>query len=409
MNNNIPKKNKGKPNLSKKIREDLIEADIPDPLPVNFEEQLSINEQDESTTENEGDVDEKRDEENCQNEFDKQDDEDFDQDDEDDREKELRNHDLVANLFGIEIPKAHFLLLYGKTKNEIEVRPLCKDEWCNDKDTGGLKFLREIFHSRNIEQWRSLVETNDKDHLQILKDMKLNKEMTKEFKKNKGLKCFSHKLIILPDGTPFSFKLFLPDERGLNRESDSSFTKIDEADWGKAFEAVWEDEKTNKVCLNDSAFGRALGKKLNSVDKKCFDDALKEKSKGDLNKVLAELVRSIRDKILLEERFEKLRERFDKIYKDQKSNEDRQSIAKIKCYIIKNKSFNQAEIIRLERKYKKEFKKLQLDKYEFLQKHGFDSFCIEIFEQVISELEKPETKVAFMNKSDREKQLEDQQ
>ena len=120
-------------------------------------------------------------------------------------------------------------------------------------------------------------------------------------------------------------------------------------------------------------------------------------------------MRSIRDKILLEERFEKLRERFNKIYKDQKSNEDRQSIAKIKCYIIKNKSFNQAEIIRLERKYKKEFKKLQLDKYEFLQKHGFDSFCIEIFEQVISELEKPETKVAFMNKSDREKQLEDQQ
>ena len=135
MNNNIPKKNKGKPNLSKKIREDLIEADIPDPLPVNFEEQLSINEQDESTTENEGDVDEKRDEENCQNEFDKQDDEDFDQDDEDDREKELRNHDLVANLFGIEIPKAHFLLLYDITIKEFEVRALCKDEWCNDEDT----------------------------------------------------------------------------------------------------------------------------------------------------------------------------------------------------------------------------------------------------------------------------------
>ena len=67
---NIPKKNKGKPNLSKKIREDLIEADIPDPLPVNFEEQLLINEQDESATENEGDVDENGDEENCQNEFD---------------------------------------------------------------------------------------------------------------------------------------------------------------------------------------------------------------------------------------------------------------------------------------------------------------------------------------------------
>jgi len=408
MNNNIPKKNKGKPNLSKKIREDLIEADIPDPLPVNFEEQLSINEQDESTTENEGNVDENGDEENCQNEFDKQDDEDFDQDAEDDREKELRNHDLVANIFGIKIPKAHFLLLYDKIKNEIEVRPLCKDEWCNDEDAGGLKFLREIFHSRNIEQWRSLVETNDKDHLQILKDMKLNEEMTKEFKKNKGIKCFSHKLIILPDGTPFSFKLFLPNMQGCNKKGASSFTKIDEANWEKAFEAVWEDEKKTKDFLGDSRLGRALGEKLNSVDKKCFDDALKEKSKGDQNKVLAELARKIRDKILLKERFEKLRARFNVIYKDQKSNEEPQSIANIQVYIVKNKSFNQAEIIRLEKWYEKRFEELDIN--GFLMEYGFHySVCKEIFKQVKPKLEKPETKVAFMKKSDRKKHLEDQQ
>ena len=412
MNNNIPKKNKGKPNLSKKIREDLIEADIPDPLPVNFEEQLSINEQDESTTENEGNVDENGDEENCQNEFDKQDDEDFDQDAEDDREKELRNHDLVANIFGIKIPKAHFLLLYDKIKNEIEVRTLCKDEWCNDEDAGGLKFLREIFHSRNIEQWRSLVETNDKDHLQILKDMKLNEEMTKEFKKNKGIKCFSHKLIILPDGTPFSFKLFLPDGRGLNRESASSFTKIDEANWEKAFEAVWEDEKKTKDFLEDSLLGRALGEKLNSVDKKCFDDALKEKDE-DPNKVLVKLVRRFRNKFKKKGvRFKDLDKRFREIYKSQipSGSESNITVLKLIDYIVKNNSFNQDEIDRLEKRYKKRFEKLKLDTYDFYQRHGFQySVCKEIFKQVKPKLEKPETKVAFMNKSDRKKHLEDQQ
>lgn len=413
MNNNIPKKNKGKPNLSKKKREDLIEADIPDPLPVNVEEQLSINEQDESATENEGDIDENGDKENCQNEFDKQDDEYFDQDDEDDREKQLRNHDLVANIFGIKIPKAHFLLLYDITIKEFEVRALCKDEWCNDEDTGGLKFLREIFHSQNIEQWRSLVGTNDKDHLQILKNMKLNKERSKEFKRNIGLKCFSHKLIILPDGTPFSLNLFLQDGRGHNKKSASSFTKIDEADWEKAFKAVWEDEKKARVFLEDSDFGRALREKLNSVYKKCFDDALKEKSKEDLDKVLAKLVRKNRNKFKKKGvRFKDLDKRFREIYKSQIPSGSESNITDLKLidYIVKNNSFNQDEIGRVEKEYKKRFGKLKLDISDFNQMHGFHySVCKEIFKQVKPKLAKPETKVAFMNKSDREKQMEDQQ
>lgn len=394
---------------SQEFRDALDKLDCQDDSLDHYEENiLQENLQYESTTENEFDVSDEGvghgEKEEGQSEFDEQDDENIDQGEEDNREKELRNHDLVANLFGGKKPKAYILLSYNEVENKIQIRPLCDDPYISRL----VEYLREIFDNKNIKKWKPLVETNDKDHLQILKNMKLNKEIAKELKKNIGRKYFSHKLIILPDGTPFSFKLFLPNMQGRNRKSASSFTKIDEASWEKAFEAVWEDEKKTRVFLKDSDFGRALGKKLNSVDKKCFDDALKEKSKGDLNKVLAELVRSIRDKILLEKRFEILRERFNVIYKDLKSNEEPQTITNIHVYIDKNQSFNQAEIIRLEKWYKTRFEELDIN--GFFQKYKFNySVCKEIFKQVKPKLAKPETKVAFMKKSDREKQLEDQQ
>jgi len=394
---------------SQEFRDALDKLDCQDDSLDHYEENiLQENLQYESTTENEFDVSDEGvghgEKEEGQSEFDEQDDENIDQVEEDNREKELRNHDLVANLFGGKKPKAYILLSYNEAENKIQIRPLCDDPYISRL----VEYLREIFDNKNIKKWKPLVETNDKDHLQILKNMKLNKEMAKELKKNIGRKYFSHKLIILPDGTPFSFKLFLPNMQGRNRKSASSFTKIDEASWEKAFEAVWEDEKKTKDFLGDSSLGRALGEKLNSVDKKCFDDALKEKSKGDQNKVLAELARKIRDKILLKERFEKLRARFNVIYKDQKSNEEPQSIANIQVYIVKNKSFNQAEIIRLEKWYEKRFEELDIN--GFLMEYGFHySVCKEIFKQVKPKLEKPETKVAFMKKSDRKKHLEDQQ
>ena len=399
---------------SQEFRDALDKLDCQDDSLDHYEENiLQENLQYESTTENEFDVSDEgvghEEKEEGQSEFDEQDDENIDQGEEDDREKELRNHDLVANLFGGKKPKIYILLSYNEAENKIEIRPLCDDPYIS-KLVG---YLKEIFDNKNIKKWKPLVKTNDKDHLQILKNMKLNKKVAEELKKNKGRKYFSHKLIILPDGTPFSFKLFLPDGRGLNRESASSFTKIDEASWEKAFEAVWEDEKKTRVCLKDSDFGRALGEKLNSVDKKCFDDALKEKSKGDLNELLAELVRSIRKKFKKEGvRFEDLDKRFHEIYKSQIPSGSESNITDLKLidYIVKNNSFNQDEIDRLEKGYKKRFEKLKLDTSDFYQRHGFHySVCKEIFKQVKPKLAKPETKVAFMKKSDREKQLEDQQ
>lgn len=395
---------------SQEFRDALDKLDCQDDSLDHYEENiLQENLQYESTTENEFDVSDEGvghgEKEEGQSEFDEQDDENIDQGEEDNREKELRNHDLVANLFGGKKPKAYILLSYNEAENKIQIRPLSDDPYISRL----VEYLREIFDNKNIKKWKPLVETNDKDHLQILKDMKLNKEMAKKLKKNIGRKYFSHKLIILPDGTPFSFKLFLPNMQGRNRKSASSFTKIDEANWEKAFEAVWEDEKTNKVCLKDSDFGRALREKLNSVDKKCFDDALKEKSKEDQNKELAKLVGNIRKKFKNEGvRFEDLHKRFNVIYKDLKSNEDLQTIINIHVYIDKNQSFNQAEIIRLEKWYKTRFEELDIN--GFFQKYKFNySVCKEIFKQVKPKLEKPETKVAFKKKSDREKQLEDQQ
>jgi hypothetical protein len=395
---------------SQEFRDALDKLDCQDDSLDHYEENiLQENLQYESTTENEFDVSDEgvghEEKEEGQSEFDEQDDENIDQGEEDDREKELRNHDLVANLFGKKKPKIYILLSYNEAENTIEIRPLCDDPYIS-KLVG---YLREIFDNKNIKKWKPLVKANDKDHLQILKNMKLNKKVAEELKKNKGLKYFSHKLIILPDGTPFSFKLFLPDERGHNKKSASLFTKIDEASWEKAFEAVWEDEKTNKVCRKDSEFGRALREKLNSVDKKCFDDALKKKDE-DPNKVLRELVRSIRNKFKKNGvRFKDLDKRFREIYRSQIPCDSESNTTDIKLinYIVKNNSFSQDEIGRLEKEYKKRFTKSNND--IFKREHGFNyDKCKEIFKQVKPKLAKPETKVAFKKKSER-KNLEDQQ